>query len=69
MRKFIVWARCSCAGGEVTVKMPDSATDNECEQACSDMLNEIIGSKFDTGWDELDKKVTVGYDANGSPVE
>lgn len=50
MRKFIVWA--DVRRVEHEVEMPDTATDEECEEACSDTLNTLIGNG-DTGWNEV----------------
>ena len=33
--------------------MPDSATDKECEEACSEACEIIISNEFDTGWNEI----------------
>lgn len=49
-RRFIVWAQVSHAEHEVV--MPATATDEECEAACKDVLDVLIGNG-DTGWNEL----------------
>ena len=56
MRRFVVFAHCRCArsdGAEVIVELPDGTPDDECDSACSDMLETLIGNEFDTGWNEL----------------
>jgi len=59
VRRSIVWALCNHASqsregqGEITIEMPDNATDEECEEACADALDTLIGNEFDTGWNEV----------------
>lgn len=50
MRRFVVWAE--IRKSEVEIEMPDNATDEECEAACSDALETMIGNG-DTGWNEV----------------
>lgn len=53
-RTFLVWARCNHRDGpEQMVEMSDDATDEECEKACADAIDTLIGNEFDTGWNEL----------------
>lgn len=59
MRRFEVWADCQHAQNrnrdpKNVVEMPDDATDEECDAACQDLLDTLIGNNFDTGWNELD---------------
>ncbi len=56
MRRFEVWLDKQVAGGDPSieiVEMPDNATDEECEEACRDCLDTMIGNLLDTGWNEL----------------
>lgn len=49
-RKFIVWAHVPL--WEVSVEMAAGSTDEECEAACADELDTLIGNG-DTGWNEI----------------
>lgn len=60
MRRFEVFAGCSHREMDThIVEMPDTATDEECEEACREILDTLIGNNFDTGWNELEKKAEV----------
>jgi hypothetical protein len=49
MRRFHVW----CNDSDHIVEMPDDATKEECDEACKDALDDMIGTVCDTGWNEL----------------
>jgi hypothetical protein len=52
-----VWLDKNISGVEADeeiVEMDDDATDEECEEACADALDQMIGSVLDTGWEELE---------------
>jgi hypothetical protein len=49
-RRFVVWAEVLHA--EHTVEMPANATDKDCEEACREALDTLIGNG-DTGWNEV----------------
>jgi hypothetical protein len=49
-RKFVVWAEVRRV--EETVELPASALDLECDAACEDVLDTLIGNG-DTGWNEV----------------
>lgn len=56
MRRFEVYLDRKIPGvGPETciVEMPDSATDSECEEACRESLDGLIGNELYSGWDEL----------------
>ena len=56
MRRFEVYLDVQVPGKDVTVdvvEMPDTATDAECQEACRDCLDTMIGNELDTGWREL----------------
>lgn len=56
LRRFEVWLDVQVPGEEATteiVEMPASATDAECEEACRDTLDVMIGNELDTGWREI----------------
>lgn len=56
MRKFIVYLDKGCVGRspiEETIELPDSATDEECDEACRDCLQTMIGNEIDSGWHEV----------------
>lgn len=55
MRVFRVWLDRQvpgCDPYEETIEMPDDATDEECDDACRDCLDTMIGNHLDTGWNE-----------------
>lgn len=57
MRKFRVWLDKNVPGQSAsyeTVEMPDGSTDAECEAACRDVLDVMIGNELDTGWEETE---------------
>lgn len=33
--------------------MPAEASDEECQEACSDCLQTMIANELDTGWEEI----------------
>lgn len=51
-RRFVIWAEVRFA--EHTLEMSSDATDEECEAACQEALDTLIGNG-DTGWAELGK--------------
>ena len=56
MRRFRVWLDRQVPGlsaSEEVCEMPDDATDKECEEACADVLQVMIGNELDTGWEEI----------------
>lgn len=57
MRRFTVWLSKQVPGvsvAKVPVEMPDDATDEECDAACRETLEDMIGNELDTGWSEDD---------------
>lgn len=57
MRRFKVWLDKMVPGVTASyeaVEMPADATDAECEEACKDTLDVMIGNEVDTGWEELE---------------
>jgi len=58
LRRFEVWIDkgMRCEPATAFVEVPDTATDEECDEACREMLDDMIGSYLDTGWRELPKK-------------
>jgi hypothetical protein len=50
VRRFVVWADIHHA--EHIVEMPPGSSDKECEDACQEALDVLIGNG-DTGWSEL----------------
>lgn len=61
MRRFEIWA--DVRDEECVIEMPDDASDDECEEACKDALNTLIGNG-DSGWNELPPQQT---DEGGEP--
>lgn len=56
MRKFRVWLGKNVVGeepSEEVLEFPDGTSDKECEEACADCLETMIGNELDTGWDEI----------------
>jgi hypothetical protein len=56
MRRFRVWLGKQIVGEGLAyevVELPDTATDDECEAACRDCLDTMIGSLLDTGWEPI----------------
>lgn len=56
MRRFEVWLdKCvpRCERSVVSVELPDTATDAECDKACGDVLDTMIANELDTGWNEI----------------
>lgn len=37
----------------MSVELPDTATDAECDKACGDVLDTMIANELDTGWNEI----------------
>jgi hypothetical protein len=59
MRRFEVYLDVQVVGKEASVEiveMPDSATDAECDEACRECLDTMIGNELDTGWRELPRQ-------------
>lgn len=57
MRTFKVWLRSAHYGRNIpteteTIEMPDDATDAECDKACRECLEAMIGNTCETGWEE-----------------
>lgn len=48
MRKFDIWVE----NDTETLEMPDTATDAECEAACRDILEVMLGN-IDSGFNEI----------------
>lgn len=57
MRRFTVWLDKMILGVDTVrelVEMPDCATDEQCNVACRETLDVMIGNELDAGWDELE---------------
>lgn len=55
-RRFEVWLDKQVVGARASVEvveMAPGATDKECEEACKECLETMIGNELDTGWREL----------------
>lgn len=55
-RRFEVWIDKGVPGQPAIVsevEMPIGATDDECEEACSERLQDMLGNELDTGWREM----------------
>jgi len=54
MRCFRVWLKYGRSPTEQSlIELPDSATDEECEFACKQALDNMIASWIDTGREEI----------------
>lgn len=59
MRKFRVWLckNIMVLGDqnktEEIIELSDDATDEECDEACKDVLDTLIANELDTGWEEI----------------
>jgi hypothetical protein len=56
MRKFLIYLDKQVMGEkpiEQTVEFDDDMTPEDIEEACADILNDMIGSNLDTGWHEV----------------
>lgn len=59
MKRVRVWVSCGhsqCGSKETRViEFADDDSDDMIEADCSDMINQMIGDNFDTGWAEMEE--------------
>jgi len=56
MKKYLIYLNKQVVGEasiEETVEFDDDMTAEEIEEACADILNDMIASHLDTGWHEV----------------
>jgi hypothetical protein len=53
VKRYAVYATCNCHQGTKHVSVINVPDDADADAMCSEMLDQMLGDNFDTGWCEV----------------